>query len=244
MGPIQEVVMRKKLRDYKSRLSVSILKLINTIAVSTHFKKVEIAGVENIPRKGAYLLVANHVSRWDGLVIAKLVGRMSNWMVSPNELKGVQGILLRGGGAFPADPRFDILAHIKTQAGKGEPIVIFPEGNLFRDGFTHPFKNGAARAALSCAEAGIDMPVVPAAINFSENGKVAHVLIAPPITVESYLSDYKLEPNCAIRNLTVSLYREVCHLRAALGVVRDRNAVLSTVPVRQWAPRIDGSEVA
>ena len=57
-------------------------------------------------------------------------------MVSPNELTGLQGFLLSRVGAFPAHPRLDFVSHVLNQFKKGEPFVIFPEGNVWRNGHT------------------------------------------------------------------------------------------------------------
>jgi hypothetical protein len=58
------------------------------------------------------------------------------------------------------------------QFKKGEPFVIFPEGNVFYDGHTHPFKKGIARIAFAAHQNNIEVPIVPVGITY-ESG-VAH----------------------------------------------------------------------
>lgn len=235
--------MRKELRDRKSWLSFAVFNLLNVLTVRFRFDRIKFIGSENIPKNRPFLLVSNHISRWDGLVLHKLIERPSNWMVSPNELKGLQGLILRSMGAFPADSGFRLVEFVRSQAARGEGIVIFPEGNVFYDGTTHPFKNGASRLALSCASAGIPLSVVPAAVHYGTDKRTATVSVGEPVDLSKYVEEYREQSNMGIRSLTVRLNREVCHLRHSLGVQAD-NLVLFTGPKpKRWAPRLFGEEV-
>lgn len=229
--------MKRKLIDRKSWWAFAALNLINEVSVRSHFARYEVEGRENLPN-GSFILIANHSTRWDGPSVQHVLGRPSNYMVSPNELRGVQGILLRGIGAFPADPRANLLEHMRKQARKGEPIVIFPEGNVFYDGTTHSFKQGAARIALLCAEAGLDVPLVPVALSYSKTKpEVVRVKIGEPIDVRDRLNSYKADAPNAVRQLTTQLHREVCYLRAQLGSRADYETLYGTKPVRAWVTR-------
>jgi len=221
--------------DRKSKLVHFVLNLINTVSVYDHFCRLDIKGRERLPQ-GSYILVANHTARWDGPIVQQVIQRQANYMVSPNELRGLQGILIRGIGAFPADPRADIVSFMRVQAAKNEPIVIFPEGDVYRDGYTHPFKKGAARIALMCANEGLNVPIVPMAIEYSKTSpEFVSVRIGDPIDVSERLDAFRTEPSQAMKNLTTQLHREVCHLHAELGSIKDRNAVLEGRPIRSWA---------
>src|SRR5271156_3915898 len=117
-----------KLVDCKNPISVGFWHLVNEVVCAIHYKRFSVKGAENIPKSGPYLLIANHTSRWDGLVLMKTMrGRASNWMVSPNELKGWQGSALRSVGSFPAYPSIELMNFIGRQIKKGQPIVLFPE---------------------------------------------------------------------------------------------------------------------
>ncbi|HEY9775433.1 MAG TPA: lysophospholipid acyltransferase family protein [Planktothrix sp.] len=231
--------------DRKSWWTYAILNWIDTIAVKRHFCDVHIEGREKLPR-GSFILISNHSSRWDGPVVQQLLGRPANWMVTPNELRGLQGLLLRAFGAFPADPRSNLIEFMRLQARKAEPIVIFPEGDIYRDGSTHSFKQGAARSALMCAAAGLNVPVVPIAVQYGgANPGVVRISVGDPVDVSDRCVAFQENSTQAIRNLTQQLHREVCHLRAALGSKRDRETVFDGKPVRFWMPRsTDGIDQA
>src|SRR5271170_1903336 len=158
--------MQSEIDDRKNKLTFAALNWLNRTATGTRFRYVHVLGEHNLPRNAAFLLIANHTSRWDGLVIGRLLNRPANYMVTPNELKGFQGMVMRAGGSFPADRRLNLMAFVRRQIEKGEPVVIFPEGNIYRDGSTHPFKRGAAKIVLDCLKYGIDLPIVSVAIRY------------------------------------------------------------------------------
>lgn len=221
--------------DRKNWLTYLFWSMVNMILIAVRFKSYQVIGRENIPRTGPFLLVANHTSRWDGLLVYKAIGRPANFMVSPNELVGMQGQVLLSMGAFPADPRAAIVEHARAQMQKGEGVVIFPEGNVFCDGVTHQFKNGASRVALSCAAAGLNIPLVPAAINYASDRKVAQIVLGEPIDLQTYLDQYEADQLPALRNLSQRMHREVCHLRETLGNIGDRLALYGDNARHSWA---------
>ncbi|HEY9712491.1 MAG TPA: lysophospholipid acyltransferase family protein [Chroococcales cyanobacterium] len=231
--------MKKPLKDRKSMLVIRMLAPINKFAVARHFAGLEIVGAENLPSGRAFLLVANHTTRWDPSVVQVVLDRPANYMTSPNELRGWQGRLLPSVGSFPADPRKDLVTFAREQALRGEPIVVFPEGDIKRDGTTHQFKTGAAKIALHCASSGIDLPIVPMAIRYAPGKKErVQIMIAQAIDPNEYLDDFATDPLHAQRALATRMHREVCHLRVSLGELGDRDTVFTGKPVRAWMPRL------
>ncbi len=229
---------KRQLKDRKNPLVYAFWNLVNKICISVRFQDFQVIGRHNLPRSGPFLLVSNHITRWDGLLVYELIGRPANFMVSPNELKGTQGAVLLSMGSFPADPRTDFINHALTLFRKGEGIVVFPEGNIFRDGSTHPFKAGAARIALAARSQGIDLPVLPCAIHYAENGELARIALGEAV----YLSDYNFssqeEQNQAIRSLSQRMHREVCFLRAGLGSLQDNLSLFFGSVKLNWSSLI------
>lgn len=224
--------MKKVLIDEKNKLSYFIFSRLNSIVVRKKFPTINVQASGTLPA-GPLLLVSNHTARWDGLLMYYLLGRPANFLVSPNELKGLQGAILRSMGAFPASTTFDLQAHVQRQLAKGEPVVIFPEGDIYRDGKTHAFKSGTARLALACARAGISVPIIPTAVTYGKNGNDAMVAIGAPVQVESFLADASDGQN-QVRALTDRLFREVCHLRYALGSRADQIELFIGNGTRSW----------
>jgi 1-acyl-sn-glycerol-3-phosphate acyltransferase len=107
-----------------------------------------------------------------------ITGRELRFMVSANEMKGLQGWLIRHLGGFPIDteqPGIGSFRHAVELLLNQEAIAIFPEGNIFRDGSLHPLKRGVARIALqaeleaeSSGSAGLGVKIVPISIRYSQ----------------------------------------------------------------------------
>ncbi len=227
--------MKRQLIDRKNGLVYAVWSTVNKLILRTRFNTFEIIGRENIPEKGAFMLVSNHITRWDGLLVYELINRPSNFMVHPNELVGFQGTVLMSMGAFPSNPRFDLKAHVLSQLQKGEGVVIFTEGNIFRDGHTHPFKKGAARFALDSAQSGLDVPLIPIAIQYDDVRNVARVMVGQPVELAQYAEEFSHTPTEAVATLTERLQREVGHLRLALGNLNERVVLFASKPLRAWA---------
>lgn len=132
------------------------------LAAKTYFA-VSLRGTEHIPRTGPLILVSNHVSYADPVLITIPVRRPLYYMAW-NRLFEVPllGRALPKLRAFPveiesADPRATREAVRLLQAG--EAVLIFPEGGRTHDGRLGRFKPGAFRLACSAGA-----PVLPVTI--------------------------------------------------------------------------------
>lgn len=225
---------REEIEDKKSWLVYGILSKLNRMVLARKFARIEVFGKENLPKNGPFLLVSNHVSRYDGLIIYKLIDRPTNFMVSPNELLGLQGKILRSMGSFPADPRTDLIGFAQQRIESGEGVVVFPEGDIYRDGSTHTFKNGASRVVLGLASRGLKIPVIPLAVHYDDERGVAKVNISSPVDIEDYLELFGQKPAEGLRCLSNRLHREVCCLRRELGARNDLDALYTCRGVLRW----------
>jgi 1-acyl-sn-glycerol-3-phosphate acyltransferase len=118
--------------------------LINTIY------RVRAEGLRHVPPSGPALLVCNHVSFIDALVIAAALPRLPRFVTDHRVYKApVINSLMRIGRAIPIAPSREDPA-LKEQAFQtaaqalrdGELVMIFPEGALTGDGEFRPFRNG------------------------------------------------------------------------------------------------------
>lgn len=201
------------LPDRKNHLAFLFWSFVNSLACKIHFRKYELCGAEKLPASGGYILVANHYSRWDGLVLYNMMGRPANFMVHPNELQGLQGQVLASMGAFPSSARYDLLGHAKKCFAAGEPLVVFPEGGIFRDGTIRNFKNGVAKIALRCGQNGMVVPIFPVSLHYGGvNGKEVTVVVGDAVVLEEYLTDRQADVGKMAVALSHRLRREVCYL--------------------------------
>lgn len=121
-------------------------------------------GVEHIPASGPVLIVPNHVTYADPVLVSIPVRRPVHYMAW-NALFGIPGFswLIRQLRAFPveiesADPRAAREAVRLLMAG--EAVMIFPEGERSLDGRLQRFKPGAFRLACS-----LGVPLLPVTIS-------------------------------------------------------------------------------
>jgi glycerol-3-phosphate dehydrogenase (NAD(P)+) len=120
-------------------------------------------GREHVPQSGPVIFAANHRSFLDPFVIAT-IARRPLYYVAKRELFSHRflGWLLNALGAFPVDRGrgdAEMIATAKAILGRGDAVLIFPEGTRTRPGALGRPKRGVGRLAL---ESGA--PVVPVAV--------------------------------------------------------------------------------
>ncbi|HMB57082.1 MAG TPA: MFS transporter [Arenimonas sp.] len=130
--------------------------------------KVRVDGVEdNVPDEGAALLVCNHVSYMDALILSSAVPRPIRFVMyykifqTPGAgwiFKAARAIPIAGAREDPAlmEKAFD---DVDAALAEGELVCIFPEGALTTDGEIAAFKSGVERILARRT-----VPVVPMAL--------------------------------------------------------------------------------
>lgn len=133
--------------------------------LSKLFYRLRVLGVEHLPRTGSGLIVSNHVSYVDGILLLAACPRKIYFIIDSYFLaKGPVAWLLKRLGAVPI-PRFGgkgIVSALNAATEllkQGELVAIFPEGRPTRCGALLPFHRGLERVA---EKAGV--PIIPAAI--------------------------------------------------------------------------------
>lgn len=170
------------------------------IVLPSFFRRLKVTGQENIPKTGPVILAPTHRSRWDALLIPyaagkPVTGRDLRFMVSADEVKGLQGWFIRRVGGFPVNtrqPGVSSIRHSVELLRNGEALVIFPEGDIFREDQVQPLKPGMARIALQAEsnKSANGLVIVPISIRYSEPvphwGCDVTVNIGSPISVAKY----------------------------------------------------------
>jgi 1-acyl-sn-glycerol-3-phosphate acyltransferase len=131
------------------------------------FYRVRVEGIDNVPDEGPCVIVCNHVSYVDALVIAACVRRPIRFIVDHRIFRiPFLSFVFRTMHAIPiASAREDaaVKSRALTQAADalaaGEIVGIFPEGRLTRDGEVNPFRPGI-RDIITATP----VPVVPMAL--------------------------------------------------------------------------------
>jgi 1-acyl-sn-glycerol-3-phosphate acyltransferase len=141
------------------------LRFIDWILINTLYR-VRTAGLDNVPEEGAALLVCNHVSFMDPLIILGSVRRPVRFVMYYKIFNTPLRPLFRAAKAIPIagakeDPA--LLQHafeeVDRELAEGNLVCIFPEGSITRDGELMPFRPGVERIL-----AARPVPVVPLAL--------------------------------------------------------------------------------
>ena len=160
--------------------------------VANPFWRIAVEGRGKLPWRGPAVLVANHVSLLDILVLYALF-RPFKW-VSKAELFRVPIVgwtmaindYVRVRRGDPESVR-QMLEHCRRHLDRGSPVLLFPEGTRSRDGRMQRFKDGAFVLARDAG-----CPVIPIALSGTfealpktglaiKNGMRARVRVLDPI---------------------------------------------------------------
>jgi 1-acyl-sn-glycerol-3-phosphate acyltransferase len=169
------------------------------------FYRVRAEGLDNIPDEGACILICNHVSYVDPVVISACVRRPIRFVMDHRIFRiPVLSFIFRTMRTIPIAPAKEDAA-LKERAfaesakalADGEIVAIFPEGKLTETGDINPFRPGVQQMV-----AATPVPVIPMALRglwgsfFSRSyqGKALRrwrgifskieLVIAPPVAAE------------------------------------------------------------
>lgn len=129
--------------------------------------RLKITGREHIPHEGAAILVCNHVTFVDWLVMSATIHRPIRFVMHYSFMKNpLMAFFFRGAKVIPIagakeDPVLleQAWEKISQVLAEGELLCIFPEGQITRDGKLTPFRAGVEKAL-----ARNPVPVIPMAI--------------------------------------------------------------------------------
>lgn len=132
----------------------------------------DIKGDEHIPTEGAAVLVCNHVSFIDAVLLMAASPRPIRFIMDHRIFKvPVLGWLFKLAKAIPIAPQKEDPAAYEAAFAKalavlreGDLLAIFPEGAITRDGNLQPFKGGVMKIVESARAEGIEPPVIPMAL--------------------------------------------------------------------------------
>lgn len=131
-----------------------------------------VQGDAHIPTTGAAVLVANHVSFVDAVLLMAASPRPIRFLMDHRIFRvPVLGWIFRLAKCIPIAPHhedpqayeraFDAAQQVLAE---GDLLGIFPEGGLTRDGRLQPFKGGIAKILRRAEKEGLQVPTVPMAL--------------------------------------------------------------------------------
>ena len=129
--------------------------------------RVKVTGLEHVPESGAAVVVCNHVSFVDPIVLMGLSPRPIRFVMDHRIFRlPVMNFIFRTSRAIPIAPRKEdealmerAFAEVHEALGQGDLVGIFPEGAITRDGEIATFRPGITRILDDRP-----VPVVPMAL--------------------------------------------------------------------------------
>ncbi|MDR2512843.1 MAG: AMP-binding protein [Puniceicoccales bacterium] len=159
---IVRVVIRKK----RSHSGLSLWMVCLQVLVLTVLRnryRFKVSGLENIPATGGLVVVGNHVSFLDTLLLGTLIPRPVRFVVWDVYLESpIMGRIVRLFRGIPISPS-NAKEGVRVAAehlAAGGCIVIFPEGQISRNGVLDAFLGGYALMARRAR-----VPILPVAID-------------------------------------------------------------------------------
>lgn len=124
-------------------------------------------GLEHVPAQGAAVLVCNHISFVDGLLVGVASRRRVRFVMDHQIFRNpCLSWFFRTVGAIPIAPRHEdplvferAFERIALALGDGELLCIFPEGKITHTGRMNEFRRGVERILATSP-----VPVIPMAL--------------------------------------------------------------------------------
>jgi len=202
---------------------------LTTAMIHTFFRRVKVDGIEQLPRTGPVILVANHANGLvDGILLMSMLPRWPRFLGKATLFKiAPLKPLLNAAGVIPVYRAKDAkpgetdrvaqndatFAECRRLLCEGAMVAIFPEGISHDLDTLQPLKTGAARIALTAVEEGAaGLTIVPIGLAYDAKATFrshAVVTIGEPIAVEPWVSasagEAGLDEREAVRECTAAI---------------------------------------
>ncbi len=184
----------------EERLPIRVLYGINRLFTRV-YHQLTIVNPPHLPEVGAAIVICNHISGLDPLLVQSAVDRrLITWMMAREylDLPGL-GKVFRTVEVIPVDRGSRETTPLRTavrQLSSGRVVGIFPEGKISDDGDLAEFQTGAALMAIRTKT-----PVFPVYVEGTQRGREmlrafatpcrAWISFGPPLDFNGFGTDRK-----------------------------------------------------
>ena len=203
----------------ENRPLIRLLQVVN-ICFSRIYHRLTVIAPHQLPPTGAAILVSNHISGVDPLLIQSVCPRMISWMVA-GEYTRIRGMswIFKEIGAIPVARTGKDLASTRAAMralSEGAVLGVFPEGRIETDRELLPFQTGVALMAIKT-----HVPVYPVYIEGTQRGlEIAEAVLRPSVSSVTFGSEVVFERDSTSKE---ALDHATQKIRNAIRDLRDKN---------------------
>ncbi len=185
---------------YGENIAIFIMRIPAFIVIKTIPVSYDVKGIKNISKKQSYVILANHTSIMDGIIIILIFGTK----IRPVMKKGIRNVPLFGFtlsrmgyitiNRKNRESAIKTINSAKNKLKNGKSILFFPEGTRNTHSELSAFKKGAFHIALE-----MQLPILPVTIcgaaKISPKGKIGFfpgkvkIILHKPIKIDPFTKD-------------------------------------------------------
>ena len=171
-----------------------------------YFGRLEINGQKNIPKEAPYIIAPNHQSAFlDAILMGVYHQKPVSFLTRADVFVGPFTKVLEALNMMPVyrlrdgyeklSKNEEVFARCREILSAGNPVLIFPEGNMGEGHFLRPLTKGTSRMAIQSQLAiQKDLYILPVGINYFHHDRPRYKCIinyGPTISVRDYLDAYQ-----------------------------------------------------
>jgi 1-acyl-sn-glycerol-3-phosphate acyltransferase len=145
----------------------------------------DVAGMQNLPAAGGYIVAANHASHLDPPIVGLFLPKQVAFFARKTLWKpGIAAWWLSAVGTIPVDrdggTSLDAVKRVLQALAGGKVVIVFPEGTRSLNGELQPPRPGIGLLACKAR-----LPVVPARVfgSFEAFGRGGRLRLGTPVSV-------------------------------------------------------------
>jgi len=184
----------------ENRPIIRVLQAVN-VCFARIYHRLSVHAPHRLPRTGAAILVCNHVSGVDPLLIQSVCPRVIHWMVAKEYTTlPVLSWVFRQIGAIPVERSGRDLASTRAAMralAEGGVLGVFPEGRIETSRELLPFQTGVALMAIKT-----NVPIFPVYLEGTQRGReITEAVLRPCVASVTFGPEVQIDRNSTSRNV-------------------------------------------